>query len=466
MKILIPTTIVLALAISRADARDPISKRPTCVVLNFDAGGEADAGDAGMLANMISVKAAGARTFSVIPRYKVNRALAKARFNTTSRSDPAARALTAGRILNVDFVIFGSLSKSIDKNEASAMLLDVRAGKVIDRVAVATSGDPATFRAKAAGEIARKLAGQSTPATSTRAFARIEPEPEAKPVSPAAPASRQPVVHRSTPSRATPYPPPEQPGSLKSPNQAFEPIKPWSEYLREKTAATSQYAKYYWKEFRTASEGRLDAGIRYRKTSLKKERKNSFLGTINAMDLESAGIPAELFATWYFNDYIGAEASWFNIRARTITDPEGFSDGAIRVSGPTFAVTGKYMDYAPWVPFASAGIGMFSVSFDHEDWWRYGYESAAHWESEGRPSYSVTGKIRDLDFEDAVGKFLLVGICYQVDEQWSAELSIRSMWLSAKSQYTIDAPDGVRIRDTTNWPLGNSSWLVGARYSF
>lgn len=438
---------------------------PTCAVLTFDESGGGTSGEAGLLSNMISVNAARSGKYAVIPRYKVNQMLSQQRYRSGSYKSTTAAGLAAGRMLKADSVIFGTFSRNGDKNEASAFLMDVQSGRIIDQIQIAGTGDASSFRSKAAGEISRKLLGQDAQAAASSGFARIEAPPPAAPPVERAPAK---PVTIATPPPTTPI---QQPVKIVNPMQTAQPTyvtppqQSATDRFYQNMSKFSASTEIYFGEFKKAAEGRLEAGMHYRSLSLKKDTDDSFLGTINTLDVESDGLPLELFATWHFNEFIGAEISWFNLRARTVTNPEGFSDGAICVSGPTFAITGKYEDYAPWVPFASLGIGLFSANFDHQAWWQNGYESVEAWESLGRPTERI--KTRNMELSDTTGFFFMIGMRYKADEHWSLELAYRNMSLEVDDRYTISVP-GELVRDygVTTFPLDNSSILVGARYLF
>lgn len=471
-------TLLIAFAAAAAGMQHAHAEsKVACAVLDFATHGEASEPEASAIADSVSVDLSRTGQFMMLPRYKTRETLKKNLFNPAAFRNEAEAAREAGRLLNASCIVMGSLSRKGEKNEASAMLYNARAMNILARADSASTGDAASFRTAASRSIAEKLAGRQP---LKKEFIRsdskitdsleplptgIETQPAASPSPPIQPAgtaditeikgggitesiSEQEAVHeeRAHTASDSPQGPPSRTGQL--------------------AATVMDSARKAISAARDASSGRLDAGIRYRSHSLKKDTADSFLGSINTLDVDDEGIPAELFAAWHFSRCISAELSWFNLRARTLTNPEGFSDGAISVSGPTIAVCGEYPGLDPWTPFASIGLGLFSSEFQHEAWWHFGYQSVQEWRSQGSPSYSMNGKTRTMDLSGTSGLFFMLGIRFSAQNNWSFEAAYRTMSLEVDDHYTITVSGELIDDRETTFPLDNSSFMLGARYSF
>ena len=481
---------LLALTGFVADGASAKESRPTCVVLSFASGRQADASEAAMLANRFAVRLDQAGPYHVLPRVQTNRQLAQAKVARVRYATQAEYALAVGRALGVDYVVFGAADRAEKGLLLSTSLADVAAGKVI-RTAVTAGDEPlAAF----GGDVClanlsnlldvdlRQAASKPLPAVEMT----VGPEPASPTPVPRPEAPRPEAVVPETPPAAaaaepqpTPEPPKGQPPPERVPKPSVEPPpRNAAPVERDDSAPSDEFA-----EFRDVLAGRLSVGARITDVTLTDDRKTYFLGLINRLDGEDDYAPWNLFVQAFAFEHVGAELGWVKVEAAAVVEtggPDQHTDGVVSADGPVLFLVGRarldelmdlfaepgVWDY-PWAsrvtPYAGVGMAFLSGSFDPEAWYSYDYPSKEEWIAAGKPMDPQYKDFRQIEVDDGTGLAFTLGSGVNLAGGLGLDLNFRYIGadLDAVHNYPHDTFRFAGSFDLSHYALG-----LGARYDF
>jgi len=124
--------------------------------------------------------------------------------------------------------------------------------------------------------------------------------------------------------------------------------------------------------------------------------KGTYLGTIYALDETQQALPLNLYANYFFTQYIGLEVVYESIEAETVATSIGYStiksDGDIFLGGPTLNLVGRYPNLTRFTPYLSVGVGYFFGDFDEAAHWALGYSDPTVYEALGEPIHQLQWK--------------------------------------------------------------------------
>jgi len=155
-------------------------RKSVCAVLPLDAGPGVHAGQAGLIANQYSVILDDTHRYDVLPRYDVNRVLHSRGFSRGKFSAALKKAVAAGKALNADYVVAGSVQKTDTGFALSTSLVSVNEARAAAAARSYRAGDFKTFSGNAALENVRLLLGIRELPRETRAAARPAKKPAVK----------------------------------------------------------------------------------------------------------------------------------------------------------------------------------------------------------------------------------------------------------------------------------------------
>ncbi|MBN1557180.1 MAG: hypothetical protein JW951_03435 [Lentisphaerae bacterium] len=494
------------------------AEKPVCAVLTFKAGEGVGLGEAGILANRVSALLEQSGRYRVMPRFEVHQRLGA----DASPSTDADYAVTAGRTLNVPFVVAGDVAAQGGTLSLNTALVDVSRGKPVSTAVYLHGGDRETFMRQAPAASLRQLL--AIEAADTPAVPEPDPEPDPEPaVTAAAPAPARapmpapasvPEPQAARPAASVPEPPapaaaelPEEPEPPRAPGPAVPRGAPERPKLATPAEPAWEQPEPGWLEtvawpdmsgwetvYRKGIRDRLEIGLRSTDFELKTTVKDGpaeedrFLGTINRLEEDTDQGLNKLMLRYYVIPWLGVELTWDEIRARTITMDDGHSDGTFVAEGMILSAMGRVSlgdllragDWAvndfvfpektryAWGDrvrfYAGIGRADFSVDFDEEPWWNLGYAGEADWIDAGRPTERTGGRRRTIDTTDETGDVTLYGMSVYVTRYLTVEFFMRDMDLETRATYTrSDAADAPTTRTI---PLDSEATGVGVTFVF
>ncbi|NLB59541.1 MAG: hypothetical protein GX806_00430 [Lentisphaerae bacterium] len=204
--------------------------------------------------------------------------------------------------------------------------------------------------------------------------------------------------------------------------------------------------------------GRVEVGTRLTLFRLREQRRHwpdSFYGTITELREEQNYWPLKPFVRFNCHRYWGLEASWDQMRVKTLCSPaDGQSDGCIDLHGPIFSVGGRY-PLARCVPYIGLGLMLIHSSFDPTDSWHY------------RGGTAQDASVQDFTFDNTWAPVIYGGVGLQLSEHWSADLYLRYLEVDIKGEHYFTW-HGQRLNDVRRlkFPLSNSAVGLSLRYAF
>lgn len=173
----------------------------------------------------------------------------------------------------------------------------------------------------------------------------------------------------------------------------------------------------------------------------------SFYGSINELDGKQDYLPLKIFVDYKFNRYFGAELTWDQFRADTITQNDGHTDGSINLIGPIASLFARCPTDTRFTPYVGGGIAYFFADFEENSVWH---------DPPGR------GEIQTMDLNNEWAWLFYGGCNINISGPWSADMIVR---------YTKVETDGIHwnnggIGGYPSFPMSNVSAGIGLRYSF
>ncbi|MGQ9661343.1 MAG: hypothetical protein ACUVWX_03280 [Kiritimatiellia bacterium] len=220
---------------------------------------------------------------------------------------------------------------------------------------------------------------------------------------------------------------------------------------------------------------RLRLGLRLVYRSLldrKRTLANTFLGSINELDLMQTSFPAGLFAQWLFNDYLAAEIAWEHLRVKTVTAFDKHTDGTFDLAGPMLTLIGRYPNRSRFTPAGGIGLFFINAEFENDPIWHNGFdfdrvEEYYAWLEAGSPSWPNGGKQRTIDAKDARGTVFAAGCEIRIAKRFWGEVSLRFVQAAVDGHYYISRYGKIiDNRGITSFPMSHLSCGIGLMYSF
>ncbi len=198
--------------------------------------------------------------------------------------------------------------------------------------------------------------------------------------------------------------------------------------------------------------------------------EGTYLGTIYALDETQQALPLNLYANYFFTQYIGLEVAYESIEAETVATSIGYStiksDGSVYLGGPTLSLVGRYPNQTRFTPFLSVGVGYFFGDFDEAAHWALGYSDPTVYEALGSPSTNYNGKTREMNVDDEFGFVMAAGCAYQMTDRLSLDLSLSYTAVETDATF-IGYVDGVQVLEQDgSFPLDNVALRAGISFSF
>ncbi len=401
--------------------------------------------------------------FKTIPNTR--KKLIKADYFNKQYSSVISAAMTAGIILDADYVIFGQINHSGNQYSITTTLVDAHTSKAIRSVRSKVDGDINLFIAEAPASNLHTLLNIKTAQSSVPFFS-----PK---VSLTTPTSTKNKTEKLRKKKKITYKTPKR--THKSLSRLYHHNNNFSSIFSSHNYEELDFNEMeYENSFMNFIANHLEIGTRVVFFSLT-DSSGEFLGTINKLKEEQNGAPTQLFATWMFLPYVGVDFSWTHVKARTYTDSaDSHSDGSIEMSGPAFSILGRYpvpmhMGDKTFImaPYASLGFAMLSRDFETQEWWTLGYGSPTQWEEYGQPTTSLGGYHREINVSDSTEFVLAGGLAIQAFNGLSVDLYLRYMPAEADATFTRRY-NKTGYEETLNgsFTLDSIGYGVGIRYSF
>ena len=140
------------------------TNRPTCAVLGFEAGGGLTAEDAQFIHARYAALLPKYDQYDVIAESRIQDMLKVAEFNRSDFTSTMDYALEIGKILQIRYVIIGSVGRIGDLYSLNTSVVDVETGRIVDTAVTDLRGTLTEFAQKAAEKnIQELLYGSQTP---------------------------------------------------------------------------------------------------------------------------------------------------------------------------------------------------------------------------------------------------------------------------------------------------------------
>ncbi|MBI3986955.1 MAG: hypothetical protein HY343_08555 [Lentisphaerae bacterium] len=231
-------SLILCLALSSAMA----AERPTCAVLNFDAKSGMAEEDAEFLSERFATEFGNLGKFQLISRSKMKDVLELQKFARSDNCSATECAIEAGRLLNAQWMVYGSIGKLGNTWSVNAALVSVETGAISNQASVDVKGQVDDLLSSGMLNVARKLAGLPVLAM-----------PEAKPVHPPSTYSSPPPVQTASqpkpkPARTSPLKKKDIPAALKKGLVLYFPFDEGKDEVRD-ASGNKNNGKVYGAKF-------------------------------------------------------------------------------------------------------------------------------------------------------------------------------------------------------------------------
>ncbi len=182
----------------------------------------------------------------------------------------------------------------------------------------------------------------------------------------------------------------------------------------------------------------------------------TFLGTIYSLKEKQDMMPLQLYASWYFTDYIGVELAYDQLEVETaatnIYHRVVKNDGNLKLSGPTLMLLGRYPNLTQFTPWAGVGLGFYRTSFDAASYWAHnpGF----------RNSYSK------MSTSNTYGFLFAAGVDWAIMEHWNINLSLQYLSAEVDAVFRGYLNDKLYTTQSGSFPMDNIAIRLGAAYQF
>jgi len=441
---------------------DRTNYRETCIVIPFDSDPGIDQSKVALLRSRFSLLMQQVEEYDVIPTYRVDTSLSQRHFNRRLYSSIQSASAAAGTMLGARRVIYGTVSRQDNTYFLTTTLFDVEKNKPLRQVRSKYKGSLDDFvRLAPIDNIATLMQRNFQSLEGDKVLDRQKPEKKIK--------------QRPSPKKET--------TDSKGENWLWRSIRNTSQQTREFCARLKNNCPEYLKNTREYLRGRLEVGTRIISVSLIDDRKDTFLGSIDLLDVEQDYSPTKLYADWIFHPNFGIELTRGSVRASTVTRYDGHSDGDIELSGMILGVFGRKeftiqtlrRDYVI-TPYAGLGMAFFSADFDHKGWWHNGFsgenlpedaeQAYREWILQGAPEWPNGGYQRTMSLDNTRGLVLFGGLSTEVTERVSVEFYIRRTDVDVDVKYTMSSYGDVYRTTEATFPMDNMAYGFGIRYAF
>ncbi len=183
----------------------------------------------------------------------------------------------------------------------------------------------------------------------------------------------------------------------------------------------------------------------------------TYLGTVYGLDEEQNMTPLYLFASYYFNEYIGLELSYDSIEVETVavnvTTMVDKTDGNATIEGPTLNLLVRYPNSTDIVPYIGVGFGFYSGDFDPDANWEY------------NPQYDGRA-YNHMVVDDVVGVIFTVGTEWNFYDNWLLDLSMQYVKADVDATYYGYYDDALYTTQLGHFPMDNLAFRLGIAYQF
>ena len=215
----------------------------------------------------------------------------------------------------------------------------------------------------------------------------------------------------------------------------------------------------------------LTVGLRLVSNKLKETSRpadrdggRTFLGYVNELDQqEKTGVRP--FVGWQFCPYFGVEFSQDEVAARTRNYNNGMSDGILRMSGPVFTAMASYpvTDYLS--PYVGIGYAPWSATFEHDDWWRLGYDSPEGYAAAGAPDAPLSmGRL--IEVEDDSATFFTLGLAVRLHRRARLDVMMRQIDLTSKARFYHDFSGNKVLEREGEFTMKHSTYGIALSFVF
>jgi hypothetical protein len=405
-------------------------EKPTIAVLGLSAGRGLDLGRTSLLSNRYTVILKRTGKFKVLPRQKVNSVLAAHGFDRVAYALNKDAATVSGKLLKVDYVIYGTVEKKDGKYWLDTFLLDVKKATLIRRVRSFHDGDIESFIKLSPASNIVSLLGMKKK-DGSKPDAKSTPEPALKPKTPKR--NVRPAVKPVAKPKPTRKPKPKpQPKPKKA-----RPPRDWSGFMTQTRDVLSD---------------RVEVGLRTTHFDLAEDEAESFLGSINELQHEQHYMPLP-YVNVFVNPrwQVGLSYSMTDVITWTLSEPNleqpGYTDGTIQLKGPSLNIRHLFKEKDWGRTFAEVGAVSLSASFSGNPEWQ---NARGHVDS------------HVMKFYDTRGYFFGGGWLIKLSDKVDFELSLQYMSLDVDMTYYLYD----EVRSNTTFPLDNYRMGMGLQYSF
>ncbi len=212
-------------------------------------------------------------------------------------------------------------------------------------------------------------------------------------------------------------------------------------------------------------------GVRVKSWELLGDKK--FDGTVigDQVDEKDELYPTNANMLFLFCPYGGIGVEWDRFNATM------GQDGSLTWDTFTLGLNARVpLEKYQLAPYAVLGITYNLPRFDEANWWRYGWNSLAEYDTaqRARPiggdpdAYNATGRTRNMSVDNSVGWVYGVGVDIMLTKNLALNLDARWNRAVSDAQYTIVSDDGkstLQHRDF-DYSLDTVSYGIGFRWYF
>lgn len=166
-------------------AARPAAGRPTCAVLTFDAKGGITKEEASLLSDRFAIELDRLEAFTLISRAKMSEVLDLNQFSTSAFASSAQGALEAGKLLAVQYMVYGSIGRIGSLYTVNVYLINVESGATEKTGIIDQAGAIENLLTSGMNRAARALiTGEAGPAPEPIPTPRPQPPPQPPPAPP------------------------------------------------------------------------------------------------------------------------------------------------------------------------------------------------------------------------------------------------------------------------------------------
>lgn len=407
-------------------------EKPICAVLDFETGPGIDVGQAAAVGNRYSVLLFKSGKFRVLSRYRMHKILTAYLPQGKKAGDENQYPITAGKLLQADYVIYGTIEHRENRYWLNTVLASVRTGKPLKKINTYYDGELANFLEIAPEGNIRILLADPMPAELADKTDSTKPPPVTAP--PPKQAAKQPAPPQSVETKPVVVP-------EKQPKAIPQETRISSYELPISAAQAKDWIVEYVKP-----------ELRMNYYSLLRTRKESFLGSINNLKEDQDYLPHP-FVTLKIKEPYWLTIGYHKIQAKTWTEAEpeygevGYTDGTIKLSGPLILLQYR-RDLDETITLAvEGGMVIYEAEFAHNTAWR-----------------DAGGNVNShrMDFYDTYALILGGGLNFNLNRNWAITSHLDYTRANVEMTYYLYGD----VRDERTFPMSNLSLSLGIEYTF